>query len=85
MWSEIEEIAYGPEKLVPPFVDTKDSMAPSDPVSIGTTTVPFGCTTGCPPMTLDPAGMLASAHVKPPLVETDMWSWLPCPKSSYSV
>ena len=50
---------------------------------IGTTTLPFGRTSGCPPMTEAP-GTEELDHVVPPLVERLIFRMLPSPASSHS-
>jgi hypothetical protein len=62
------EIGNGPWKLRPPSCETKDRTEPSKPSSIGITTVPSGCTTGCPPTTLA-AGTDDAVQVSPPSVD----------------
>src|SRR5215472_7323776 len=59
-------------QLLPPFVELKADMVPP---SNGTTTVPLGCTKGCPP--IPPALFavpIAFPHVSPPSVDVDIKS-----------
>src|SRR5437763_12500799 len=57
-------------QLTPPFVDLKARTLPSKQSSIGTMTVPLGCTRGCPPMTQALLAVVFGApHVLPPSVE----------------
>src|SRR5262245_6325565 len=79
----IEETLDGPVKLAPPFVDTNAWTDPSNPSSIGTITVPFGCASGCPPMTELP-GTDELVHVSPPSVDRLILNVLPVPLSSHS-
>src|SRR5579872_1555353 len=69
-WSVIVDIVVAAFQLVPPLIEVKANM--SDPVvfSMGTTTVPFGWTTGWPPMPVArSAVLLAADQVRPPSVE----------------
>ena len=83
-WAMMEETGKGPWKLVPPSCETKEFTAPSDPLSIGITTVPSGFTTGCPPTTLAP-GTEDAGQVRPPSDDRETCSWLPVLASSHSV
>src|SRR5207244_5322991 len=77
----------GPQ-LAPPFVETKAEMRKLKRVKplIGTITVPFGCTRGCPPM---PNALLvvvcAAPQFTPPLLEVLIWIRSPNVLSSNSV
>src|SRR5439155_14377879 len=70
----------------PPSVDRNEMIAFSNALAAGTTTVPFGCTTGCPP---SPVARLAVAtgvpQVSPPSCDVLMRIRSPAPKSSNSV
>jgi hypothetical protein len=46
VWVEIAVTVVALPQLAPPFVDRNASSADSLALSIGTTTVPFGCTSG---------------------------------------
>src|SRR5512132_2060815 len=62
----------------PPLVELKAPTAVSLALAIGTITVPFGWTTGCPPIT--PVLLVAGAdQVKPPSVDRFICSRLPLP------
>src|SRR5579885_3170563 len=52
-WNWILETVIGALQLAPPSEELNEAITL---VSIGTMTVPFGCTSGCPPM---PTAMLA--------------------------
>jgi hypothetical protein len=55
--------------VLPPSVE-RNARMPAPP-SYVTTTVPFGCTTGCPPIPLEP-GVFFGPHVRPPSLEVLM-------------
>ena len=61
------ETVAGTDQLPPPFVEMKAEIPE---VSIGTITVPLGCTSGCPPT---PAAwvavVFAAPQVRPPSLE----------------
>src|SRR5260370_38805232 len=63
-------------QLTPPLVEVKASIeAPL--VENGTTTVPLGCTSGCPPSPDgEPDGWAGADQVSPPSVDVDMISVL---------
>src|SRR5436309_2366087 len=86
VWWLIEVTEMVLFQLAPPFVEVKASSAVSLAFSIGTTTVPLGCTRGCPPITV---ALLAvdclGLHVNPPSEEVLIWTRLPLPLSSHSV
>ena len=64
-------------QVAPPSVDLMDRTAVSKQSSMGTMTVPLGCTSGCPPMTQVWSGVVfAAPHVNPPLVEVLNWTRL---------
>src|SRR5712692_3780442 len=68
-WSVIDEMVTEAFQLTPPLVEVKDCMNPVSP-SYGTTTVPFGCTTGWPPMPWARSAVFnAGPQVWPPSVE----------------
>lgn len=73
VWCEIAVTVVVADQVAPPFVDRNACSAVSLALSIGTTTVPFGWTSGWPPM---PVALFAVArrvlHVSPPSVETLM-------------
>src|ERR1700730_502433 len=70
----------------PPSVDLNERTAVSKQSSMGTITVPLGCTTGCPPMTQALSGVvLAAPHLKPPSVDVRIWTKLSWLLLSYSV
>src|ERR671937_557034 len=78
-------IVIGWPKLTPPFVDITDSSVSSFASSSGTTTFPFGRTTGCPPMT-PTVGTSERCQLTPASREKAIISWLvPLPKSSHTV
>jgi hypothetical protein len=84
-WKRIPATLTACDQLAPPFVDTNDEIAPFR-LSNGTTTVPFGWTTGCPPRPLScPAVSIGTDQVTPPSLEVLMYSTSPCPKLSNSV
>src|ERR1700679_118781 len=59
-------------QLWPPLVERKADMPPSKSAN-GTTTVPFGCTTGLPPMPLSLAAVVMGVpQVTPPSVDVLM-------------
>ncbi len=61
------ETVTGDDQLAPPLVEVKAEIPV---ISIGTTTVPLGCTSGCPPMPDDRfAVCVAGPHVNPPSLE----------------
>src|SRR3954470_12007615 len=68
----------------PPLVELNAPTAVSLALSIGTTTVPLGRTTGWPPITPEPLEAAAD-QVWPPSVEVLILSRLPAPWSSHSV
>ena len=73
----------GPVYVEPPFDEMNDSIPIPPP--IGTTTVPFGCTSGWPPITPNALlGTVDCVHVWPPSVERAMCSLFPAPASSHS-
>src|SRR5947208_4454179 len=64
-------------QLLPPSVERKERIAVSKQSSMGTMTVPLGCTRGCPPMTHALSGVVnAGPHVLPPSVEVLICTWL---------
>ena len=66
-WNCTFEIITGAVQLNPPFLELKADMAL---VSMGTTTVPFGCTSGWPPIPVAKFAVgVATPHVSPPSVE----------------
>src|SRR5919204_2075889 len=69
-------IVIGAPKLTPPFVDMTDLSVTSPASSSGTTTFPFGSTTGWPPIT-PTLGTLESVQLTPALREKAIFSWLP--------
>src|SRR4051794_35571136 len=73
------------DQLAPPSVDLNAGCLMLR-LSNGTITVPFGCTSGWPPIPLSlPAVGEGSLHVSPPSAEVLMYSRSPCPKLSNSV
>src|SRR5438105_3853706 len=73
-------------QVLPPSVDRKERIAVSKQSSMGTMTVPLGCTRGCPPMTQALSGVVCGApHVKPPSLEVLICTRLALVKSSNSV
>ena len=58
-------------KLAPPFVEVVNPSDVSLALSSGTTTFPFGSTTGWPPIT-PVEGVLEGFHVRPPSVEKEI-------------
>src|SRR5439155_11157367 len=74
----IDVIVTAWPKLTPPFVEIVNPRAVSDALSSGTTTFPFGCTTGWPPIT-PVFGVDESVQFRPPSVEKAIFSWLPWP------
>ena len=75
-WEVSVATVCGPEYVSPPSFDTNVSTLLSDPLSIGTTTVPFGCARGWPPITLA-EGTVDANQEAPPSVERLMFRWLP--------
>src|SRR5215469_14913670 len=72
-------------QLPPPFVEVKERTLPSKASSIGTTTVPFGRTTGWPPIPLAKSAVLRTGpHVAPPSDVVTMLMISPLPASSNS-
>ena len=72
-------------QLAPPLVERNARIEVSVALAIGTTTVPLGCTTGCPPMPVALPDVLSAApQVSPPLVEVDILIRLPLAWSSHS-
>src|ERR1043166_9439852 len=67
----------------PPSVDRNERIDDSDASAIGTTTVPFGWTSGCPPSPVPLfAVFFAAPHVRPPSDDVTILIRLPSPKSS---
>src|SRR2546430_16571130 len=57
-------------QVAPPSVEVNASMSDPNTPSIGTTTVPLGCTTGCPPMPCTESAVFkAGPQVRPPSIE----------------
>jgi hypothetical protein len=70
-------------QLAPPFVDRNELSAP--PLfEYGTTTFPFGWTTGWPPRPDEQPAESTGPHVTPPSVEVTMLMSLPALLSSNS-
>src|SRR5262245_14166578 len=71
-------------QVAPPSIERNERMLA--PPSYGTITLPFGCTTGCPPRPVSrpPVGV-AGPQVRPPSVDVLMNISPPIPKSSHSV
>jgi hypothetical protein len=61
-----------------------EPSAVSDALSSGTTTFPFGWTTGWPPIT-PVLGVPERFHVRPPSVEKEICRLFPLAKSSQTV
>src|SRR5437868_6897322 len=79
------EIVTALDHVPPPSVDRNAASLPFR-LSNGTTTVPFGCTSGWPPRPLSlPAVATGVLHVRPPSVDVLMYSRSPCAKLSNSV
>src|SRR5438445_490529 len=80
VWLRMVATVVVADQEAPPLVEVKASSEVSLALSTGTMTVPFGCTTGWPPM---PVALLAVRcgvpQVAPPSVEVDMYSRLPSP------
>ena len=73
-------------QLLPPLVEEKARIWLELAEENGTTTVPFGCTSGWPPRPLGlPDGCLSAPQVAPPLVEVLMSSRSPLDAVSNSV
>src|SRR3954447_23546019 len=84
VWWRIVAIVVTALQLAPPLVELNAPMAVSFAFAIGTTTVPFGRTTGWPPIT--PVLLVAGAdQCRPPSVEVLISSRLPAPWSSHCV
>src|SRR2546429_6975322 len=79
----IDVIVNALPKLTPPFVDLVNPSAVSDALSSGTTTLPFGWTTGWPPIT-PTFGVVVSVQLRPPSVEKAIFSQLPWAKLAHS-
>src|SRR5215471_9446401 len=70
----------------PPLVLLNERISPLAQDSKGTTTVPLGCTTGCPPSPVaPPLGARAGPQVRPPSVEVFIITESPALVTSYSV
>src|SRR2546423_12429829 len=86
VWSRTRATVTLLLQVAPPLVETNEMIAVSKAFAAGTTTVPFGCTTGCPP---SPVALLAvgtgEPQVSPPSVDVLIRIRLPLPKSSNSV
>src|SRR3954468_9910322 len=84
LWWRIVAIVVTALQLVPPLVELNAPLSCSFAWAVGTITVPWGPTTGCPPIT--PLLLVAGAdHVWPPLVDRLIWRRFPAPWSSHSV
>src|SRR3954453_10252014 len=71
-WSRTPEMFEAFDHEAPPSVERKGPILPES-VSNGTTTVPFGWTSGWPPRPLScPAVWIGALHVLPPSVEVDI-------------
>src|SRR2546430_10494185 len=68
--------------VAPPSVERNARMLPE---LYGTTTVPFGWTTGWPDSPPGTDGMRTGPHVAPPSTEVLIWIWSPRPASSHCV
>ena len=76
-------IVVGADQLTPPLVDEN---ADSPKVSIGTTTLPFGCTSGCPPIPVARFEVVVAApQVRPPSLDVLIRIWSPAEGSSHSM
>src|SRR5438105_787111 len=80
----IDVIVIGWPKLTPPFVETVAPSEVSLALSSGTTTFPFGSTTGWPPIT-PTLGTPDKGQLTPASRGHAIISWLPWPKSSQTV
>src|SRR5438132_449854 len=80
------ETSTGAVQVNPPFVELNASTVVSNALFIGTTTRPFGCTSGCPPI---PVALLAvgveGPQVSPPSVDVFISMRLPAPLLSHSI
>src|SRR3954452_17556705 len=84
VWCEIVAIVVVELQETPPLVELNAPIAVSLALAMGTTTVPSGRTTGCPPMT--PLLFVAGAdQCRPPSVDLFICSRLPLPWSSHCV
>src|SRR5579872_2626290 len=72
-------------QLDPPLVDMKAAISPELKLKIGTTTLPFGWTTGCPPIpNSSSAVFFAVPQVWPPSVEVLIYTRSPLAGLSHS-
>src|SRR5438270_13939697 len=85
LWSEIAVMSTGAVQVEPPFVEVKYMTAPSFALSIGTMTVPFGFTSGWPPIPVALFAVFDAPQVWPPSVDVFISIRLPRPLSSHSV
>src|SRR3954469_247771 len=84
LWWRIVAIVVTALQLAPPLVELNAPMAVSFALAVGTITVPFGCTSGWPPITPELL-VLGALQVRPPAVERLICSRLPRPWSSHCV
>src|SRR5215472_14083197 len=81
-WNWILETVTGALQLAPPSADVNAAITP---VSIGTTTFPLGCTSGCPPMPLVKFAVgVGTPQVNPPSLVVLMRIWSLLNGSSHS-
>src|SRR5579871_3512744 len=79
------EIVTAEPQLEPPLVELNADRPPVFRSTIGTTTVPLGWTSGCPPMPARlPGGRVAGLQVSPPSVDVLMKTRSPSAGLSHS-
>src|SRR3954463_7777828 len=84
VWWRTVAIVVTALQVAPPLVELNAPIAVSFAFAVGTITVPFGRTTGWPPIT--PLLFVAGAdHVWPPSVDVLIRSTFPAPWSSHCV
>src|SRR4051794_8345421 len=83
--NRVSEIVAALDHVAPPSVERNAASLPFR-LSNGTITLPFGCTSGCPPSPFSfPAGGTGVLQVLPPSVDVLMYSRSPSAKLSNSV
>src|SRR5581483_9174019 len=86
LWSVTVAIVCVALQLAPPSDDVNSWIALTDALAIGTTTVPFGRTSGWPPRPVPLFAVVRDEpQVSPPSVEVFISIRLPTPLSSHSV